>query len=81
MTEEEQKEAIEAMRKAQANMRAVLDRNSTLERELSRCVDLADRLIKNHVPSETYCIDHNQRYQPARQFYGEKLDQIRKTLP
>lgn len=81
MTEEEQKEAVDSMRKAQANMRAVLDRVAELERALNSSVCLAERLVKDHVPVGTYIKDHRDQYAPARDHYTARLNDIRKTLP
>lgn len=80
MTEEEQKEAVDAMRKAQANMRAVLDRVGVLERALNSSVSLAERLIKDFVPGGVYVKDQRDYHHPARDHYTDRLNEIRKTI-
>lgn len=81
MTDDTQKDAIESMKRAQANMKAVLDRNSKLEDQLRTAVNLCERLIKNHVSNETYLDDYNRGYKRARDMFTERLDAIRKHLP
>jgi len=81
MTDETTKEAIDSMKRAQANMRAVLDRNSELERQLSAAVSLCERLIKKHVSDEAFIKLYNRDPQPARHYFTAELDEIRKHLP
>lgn len=80
MTDDTAKDAIESMRRAQANMKAVLDRNWELERQLAILVELADRLIKHHVSSEALIKPHNREAISARLHYSQQVDDVRKHL-